>query len=170
MHVMIATDGSVDADKTTEIVARLSGDDGTVTVYSVVEVPRGLLNDMRAAAGASADPNANDTSVEYRTSQAGDPTPSGWIGDDAVITRYVNNKVRDRTSELIGKLEAAGVEHTVIGVEGENAARSVLDAVTAHHVDMLCIGTHGLGRFEGLLGSISTKICRRATCPVVLIR
>ncbi|MFA9566377.1 MAG: universal stress protein [Acidimicrobiales bacterium] len=32
------------------------------------------------------------------------------------------------------------------------------------------MGTHGLGRFEGLLGSISTKLARRAGCSVLLVR
>ena len=58
----------------------------------------------------------------------------------------------------------------MIGIEGENAARSILEAVEAHDVDVLCIGTHGLGRFEGLLGSTSPKLARRAACSVLLVR
>ena len=87
-----------------------------------------------------------------------------------MVSRYVHGVVAQRTADLVAELEAAGVEHTVVGVEGENAARSVLEAVESHQPDVLCIGTHGLGRFEGLLGSSSTKLSRMAPFSVMLVR
>ena len=49
MHVMVATDGSLDAKKAAAFAANLTGDDGRVTVLTVVEVPRQMLDDMRRA-------------------------------------------------------------------------------------------------------------------------
>ncbi len=170
MHVMVATDGSIDVEKTAAIAGRLASSGGRVTIYTVVEVPREMLNDMRAAAGNAADDKARELSVEYRTTPADDPAVSHWVGDDAIVERYVGRKVTERTADLAAALEAAGVEFSVVGEEGESAARSVLQAVKAHEVDVVCIGTHGLGRFEGLLGSLSTKVARLAPCPVVLVR
>jgi nucleotide-binding universal stress UspA family protein len=169
MHVMVATDGSLDANKTAQIASRLAGDDGKVTVLSVVEVPRAMLSDMRRAA-VEASATEADTDVAYRRSQAGDGPVVNWVGDDAVVARYVNNMVSSRTSDLVASLEATSVKFDVVGVEGENAARSVLEAVKEQGPDILCIGTHGGGRFEGLLGSLSTKVARMATCSVVLVR
>ena len=57
-----------------------------------------------------------------------------------------------------------------VGIEGENASRSVLEAVNDHAPDVLCVGTRGLGLFEGLLGSVSTKLARLAPCSVLLLR
>jgi len=171
MHVMIATDGSIDAKKTAQIAANLSGEGGRVTVFTVVVVPRGLLDEMRAVVEFdSADEGLQQLRVEYRTSQARNPPVSRWVGDDAVVDQYVTAKIADRTDELAAELKALGVEHTVVGEEGENAAQSVLAAVRTRDADALCIGTHGLGRFEGLLGSLSTKLTRLAPCSVVLIR
>ena len=171
MHVMIATDGSLDAKKTAQIAANLSGQDGRVTVLTVVVVPRGLLNEMRAVVEFdSADESLQQLRVEYRTAQARNPPVSRWVGDDAVVSHYVSGKVADRTNELAAELEALGVEHTVVGEEGENASQSVLAAARTLDADALCIGTHGLGRFEGLLGSLSTKLTRLAPCTVVLMR
>ena len=85
-------------------------------------------------------------------------------------SRYVNATVERQTSELATELDATGVEYSIVGVEGENAARTVLDAAKNDDADILCVGTHGLGRFEGLLGSTSTKIARRSPCSVVLVR
>ena len=170
MHVMVATDGSIDSKKAAAIATSLAGD-GQVTVYTVVEIPRQMLNDMRAAAADSAaGDKAREISVEYRTTQAGDAPVSRWVGDDAVVDRYVKHQVKGRTEELVAELDKAGATYTVIGEEGENAAQAVLAAATSHGVDVLCIGTHGLGRFEGLLGSLSTKVARRAPCSVVLVR
>lgn len=170
MHVMIATDGSLDASKTATLAAALASDGGRVTVLTVIEIPRGLLEDMRKEWGDAPSALAGGFAVEFHKEQADDPAPTHWVGDDAIVERYVSRTVASRTSELVAALAATGVEHTVVGVEGEKAARTVLDVAKNDNVDVLCVGTHGLGRFEGLLGSTSTKIARLAPCSVVLVR
>ncbi len=167
MHVVIATDGSLDAERTAAAATRLAGADGRITVLTVVEVPRAMLDEMRHAAAEGDDPGRD---VEFRSSQANNVPVAHWVGDDAVVDRYVNTQVAARTSELAAVLDAGAVAHEVIGIEGENAARSVLERISAQPTDFLLIGTHGLGRFEGLLGSTSTKLARRAPCSVVLVR
>lgn len=170
MHVMIATDGSLDAAKASQLAAKLTCDGGTVTVVTVVEVPRQMLTEMRHAAVTASGAAPRDIDPEFRRQQAHDSPVVHWGGDDAAVARYVDGVVAGRTSELVAALEAAGVEHTVVGIEGESAARSVLDAAKQHQPDVLCIGTHGLGRFEGLMGSLSTKVSRLAPCSVLLVR
>lgn len=170
MHVMVATDGNLDIQKVSAIAAALTRDSGHVTVFSVVEVPRQMLHEMRQAAVDATGAAAGELEPEYRRTQATDDPVTRWDGDDAVISRYVNRVVATRTADLSAELEAAGVEYTVVGVEGENAARSVLEAVANYQPDLLCLGTHGMGRFEGMLGSLSTKIARLAPCSVLLVR
>ena len=128
MHVMVATDGSIDSKKTAAIATSLAGD-GQITVYTVIEVPREMLNDMREA--SAADTKIQEISVEHRTKQAGDPPVSHWVGDDAVVASYVKQKVKERTAGLAAELEAAGANYTVVGEEGESAARSVLPVLRA---------------------------------------
>lgn len=170
MHVMVATDGSLDPETTAGLAANLAGKDGQVTVFSAIEIPRQLLNDMRRAAADSKGDLARAFTVEYRDEQAGNPPVTHWVGDDAVVESYVSQKVGERTSELSAALTARNVNHTVVGEEAESPARAILAAIGEHSVDVLCIGTHGLGRFEGLLGSISTKLARNASCSVLLVR
>jgi nucleotide-binding universal stress UspA family protein len=165
---MVATDGSLDAELTAKLASRLAGEAGRVTVCTVVEVPREILNEMRAAAAPAPDPA--DVDVAYRRTQADDPPVATWVGDDAFVENYVHRVVATRTHELVAALEAADADVEVVGIEGENASRSVLDAVNEHAPDVLCVGTHGAGLFEGLLGSLSTKIARHAPCSVLLIR
>jgi len=172
VHIMIATDGSLDVDKTVNLVSGLAGGDGaSVTVYTTVEIPRGMLDEMRKAASDGGGDQTIDHTVEYRSDQAESPPGrERWIGDDTVLAAYIGSKVKDRTSGLVDALEAVGVEAEVVGEEGESAARAVLAAAEIRNVDVLCIGSHGAGRFDGLLGSISTKIARQASCPVLIIR
>ena len=171
MHVMIATDGTLDPAKTTAIATRLAGDDGKITLFTVVIVPRGLLNDMRDAAGDGAADRAYDKiSVENRTKQAGDRPVGHWIGDDAVMGRFVKNRIAQATRDLADALTDAGANFEVLGCEGEDVAKQVLKCANENNVEVLLIGTHGMGRFDGLLGSSSTKIARRAACSVVLVR
>jgi nucleotide-binding universal stress UspA family protein len=167
MHVLIATDGSLDSTRTAAAAARLAGDDGRVTVLSVVEVPRSLLDELRRDA-AEGDNAARDP--EYRSEPVTEVPRTHWLGDDAFVDRYVANQVRLRTTDLVAALDTAGASHEVVGIEGENAARSVLDWIDDNAADFLLIGPHGLGRFEGVLGSTSTKLARLAPCSVVLVR
>lgn len=170
MHVMVATDGSLDPEAAAAVAAPLVSGGGTVTVFTAVEVPRGFLSDIRASLDQDKS-QLQDVMVEYGGDKSGQPSgPSHWVGDDALLARYVDEAVGRRTGDVVDQLRAAGVEPEVVGVEGENAARSILEAITEHSVDVVCIGTHGLGRFEGLLGSTSTKLARRAECSVLLVR
>jgi nucleotide-binding universal stress UspA family protein len=168
MHVLVATDGTLDTTLTAAIVSRLAGETGSVTVFTAVEVPRQILSDLRSASTRHEDPATVD--VAYRREQAGDLATGSWIGDDAFVEQYVNRVVASRTADLVAALTETGVNVKAVGVEGESAARSVLEAVSAYGPDVLCVGTHGLGRFEGLLGSLSTKLARLAPCPVLLLR
>jgi nucleotide-binding universal stress UspA family protein len=53
--------------------------------------------------------------------------------------------------------------------EGDTA-REILDAASEREVDLLVMGTHGRSGFERLLlGSITEKVLRRASCPVLTV-
>ena len=152
------------------MAAALAADGGSVSVLTVVEVPRGIIAAMHAAAEEGDGAVARQVNVGHSHVPAGDPEPSHWIGDDAAIERYVAARTTEATSELMDALAAGGVSVDLIVRESENAASTILEVVAELGADVLIIGTHGLGRFEGLLGSISTKLARRSECSVLLVR
>lgn len=168
MHAVIATDGQMDAELAAAMASRLAGPDGRVTVLTIVEIPRTLLRDLRVryTADAGEAVTVDRSTVDVR------PTgePGSWPGEDAVIARYLRDKSADRTSALVDALAARGITATVDAREGERVATDILEAVAELDVDVLCVGAHGAGRFEGLLGSTSTKIARHSPCPVLLLR
>lgn len=168
MKIIVATDGTLDPQKATKLAATLAGSDGDVLVLTVVEIPRPLLEAIR---DAGREDKVNTSGVEYGASaSAGMPKP-GWVGDDAMIARYVADQDKARTSAMADALREAGVANVrTMCRDSENVVNEVLAVAAEEGTDVLCIGTLGLGRFEGLMGSISTKLSRRSPIPVLLIR
>ena len=170
MHVLIATDGEIEASTAADFAARLAGTDGRVTVLTVVEVPRTFLNDVRNhwGPGDSESVVADYTFVETPPSKRGGPT--GWPGDDAMIDRYLADKLVRNTRPLIDALRQRGIEAEAQVIESENVTPTIIEQVIALEADVVVIGSHGQGLFQGLLGSTGTKIVRRSPRPVLLIR
>ncbi len=166
MKTLIATDGDIDIEKVTRAASGFG--DGEVTVMTVVEVPRTLLSSLREVYGERHEPKIS-TDAEYVSLPSSDATIGrGWPGDDEMIARYVSDQSERRLRPLREALAEVGVEVTVKAVEGEEPVELILQA--CKDVDLLVVGTHGSGRFDGLLGGTSTKLSRRAPCSVLLIR
>jgi nucleotide-binding universal stress UspA family protein len=77
-----------------------------------------------------------------------------------------------REEELRAWLEPAhrvGVKTDVIVDEG-NAAARILEQASSCQADLIAMGTHGLSGFERfMLGSVTEKVLRKATCPVMTV-
>ncbi len=170
MKVIVATDGSLNAKKAAKFGAALAGEAGEVIVLTVVEVPRQLLDAMRSASGAGSE-HVILSNVGYGEATEGQLNPKSWIGDDAVIARYIDDQREARTGALAAELGKLGVKNVrTICRDSETVATEIVNVAESEDADVICIGTLGLGRFEGLLGSISTKIARGAKCSVLLVR
>ena len=169
MNVVIATDGSLEADVVLPYVAPLAGDQ-PVTVLTAIEVPRALLKNIRAVyGGSSSDPVDGD--AEYVAAGAGSSEPAaGWPGDDAILDRYLDDQGQQRCGALADGLRQAGLDVEIDVREGEDAAGAVLEALASIGPDIVLAAATGRGLFQGLLGSTSTKLMRHAPCPVLLIR
>ena len=170
MHVLIATDGELDPGDAARFAAALAGVEGRVTILTVIEIPRRLLAELRDVMGEQS-PVAVDTDEEY-VGYAPDATtpPAGWPGDDAMIARYLEDKKHQITEPVFTALAELGVSADQVVSEGEDAATVILEQIDSGGVDVLVIGSHGQGLFQGLLGSIGTKLVRRSPRPVLVVR
>lgn len=64
---------------------------------------------------------------------------------------------------------AVGLESEVLLDEGSPAGR-ILERASSLRSDLIVVGTHGRGGFDRLLlGSVTEKILRRASCPVLTV-
>lgn len=173
MHVLVATDGNLEPSIVADFATPLAQEDGKVTVLTVVEIPRRLLSDLRAVMGqpAAIDRESEDAEyVDVLPEVTDAPTPPGWPGDDAVIARYLEDKCAEYARPVADEIRGRSVRAEGVVVESENTAQAIMEYATEHEADMIVIGSHGLGAFEGLLGSVGTKIVRRSHLPVLLIR
>ena len=169
MNIVIATDGALDPTATSAMVSPLAAD-GTVTVLTVVEVPRRLLSDLRAVYGERSGP-AVDADAEYVGIAPAEPDVGrDFPGEDSIIDQYLANQREERTRGVTEALEAAGVKFKVEILESEHPARTIVKALNDGKADLAVMGTHGTGLFEGLLGAVGTKVARHAPCSVLLIR
>jgi nucleotide-binding universal stress UspA family protein len=170
VHVVIATDGKIDIDVASNFAASLCGPSGRATVLTVVEVPRAFLHDMRVQWGAAGGAGVIADDEFVATPAVPQEPPRGWPGDAAMIKRYLSDKLELHTAPIVAALQAAGVEAEGSVVESENVTSTILDQVETLGADAVIIGSHGQGLFQGLLGSTGTKIVRRCSRPVLLIR
>lgn len=67
------------------------------------------------------------------------------------------------------KATAAGVARVRAFVKGGQPARGIVSFAKEHGVDLIVVGSRGLGSVEGfLLGSVSHKVTGLADCPVLV--
>lgn len=169
MHVLVATDGELDPTTVARFAAPLAGEDGTVTVLTVIEVPRGLLQDLSDHFNDHQPATLIRSDSETVTTTPPIDPPRSWPGDDAIIEQYLAGKQEEICSPVLAALTAGGVNASSKLVEGR-AASGILDTASDLNVDVIVVGSHGIGLFEGLLGSTGTKVTRLAKRPVLLLR
>lgn len=81
--------------------------------------------------------------------------------------RVFEAKIRD---EYAAELVDAGVELDVLALAGSNVADLLLEGAKDERVDLVVVGTRGLGGFSGLrVGGVALKVLHRADRPVVFV-
>ena len=179
MHILIATDGHIDADATAVMVARIKQDDDKVTVLTVVNHPGEFLRNFAEVGGIA---DVDRILSESSASKAG--FGSGTVSADRVdqvsktkdsggppLDQYFTDTAQRHQKPLLESLSSNGVEAKAVWAPTENkTARTILDTAGREKADLLVIGSHGGGRFEGLLGSTVTKVVRHADLPVMLVK
>ena len=78
-------------------------------------------------------------------------------------------RVRGDAAAFLEDADTAGLNADVVVRVGQ-AARQILESAAALPADLIVMGTHGAGGFERLvLGSVTEKVLRKATCPVLTV-
>ena len=170
MHVLVATDGTLDIDEAAKFAMALAGADGETTVATIVRIPRRLVQELRTQYGEQAGVTV-DSDAEYVNSPSVDTTPPmGWPGDDKVIEQYLGNKRVEIARPVAEAIRALGGTVESIVREGEEVASDIISLCTEIDADVVVIGSHGHGAFQGLLGSTGAKLVRRSVVPVLVVR
>lgn len=91
------------------------------------------------------------------------PAPADRVPDSE------RERLRGQTTSLLHAAVAAGIAVDVTVDVGRPAAQ-ILERAASLPADLIVMGTHGAGGFERLvLGSVTEKVLRKATCPVLTV-
>ena len=96
--------------------------------------------------------------------------PPGAPGyEPFVLTSVDRSRLLEDMKSFIAAESAPGVSLDAVIRQG-SAATEILDHAGALPADLLVIGTHGRSGFERLLlGSVTERVLRKATCPVLTV-
>ena len=178
MNIVVATDGTLSPSSVTDAVARFVTPVDTVVVFTAVNVPADFLTGLgdqgvkeaaHIALEAGQTLGAGDKAAE-RLSKAM-PTTKKPAGSDSPVATALDATARARTQPVVDALVDAGCEvHSQWLSTDNRTARTIMAYADSIEADMIIIGSHGHGRFEGLLGSTGTKLVRHAKQPVLVLR
>ena len=94
----------------------------------------------------------------------------GGMPLDSPDFRMVEGSLREALATFVTESPGPEVPASLHVVEGR-AVHAILDFVVENGVGLVVIATHGLtGLAHVLLGSVSEKVVRRATCPVLSVK
>ena len=86
-----------------------------------------------------------------------------------VSPELVHEDVMAQVAKFAATVDTSGVQLRITARAG-TAVRGILDEAAASHDDLIVLGTHGHGGFDRwMLGSVTEKILRKASCPVLTI-
>lgn len=90
---------------------------------------------------------------------------------DADIIDILKRGAEEMLKGAASKAQAAGVEEVVVEVMEGPIARTIVARAEEHGVDMIVVGSRGLGDLEGLLrGGVSHRVETLAKCPVLVVK
>lgn len=94
-----------------------------------------------------------------------DPSNAGWPGYLGSPQSFIQD---NQTLRKIGT-NVGGVQvhhHHLAGLPSEK----IVNFVNRNEPQILVLGTHGRKGLSRLLGSVASKVMRRASCPVMILR
>ncbi|EMA68259.1 UspA domain protein [Halorubrum aidingense JCM 13560] len=87
-----------------------------------------------------------------------------------IVVEALESEGEEATAHIAETAADAGVECTTTVTTG-TAYRAISDYVEEHAIDMIVMGTHGRkGLDRYLLGSVTERVVRTATVPVLTVR
>ncbi len=153
VHILVATTGALSPGPVADFVKRLAGDEGRVSVITVIEVPRSFLDTIR--------------------SEEWDPLVDGGADwrqrEDAVIARYVEERGRRLTEPVLAALRPLGIDMDARYLEGEDPAQTIIDAVAELNADVVVLGATRRIFDESAWESVSARVMAESRRPVLVV-
>jgi len=177
VNILVATDGALGVKRTAEAVGRYYREGDAVFVFTAVNLPSDVLHQLGDAGVKAA---AHIAKESGQTLGAGDRAAERLIKSmsaktqpktDSPILSSLAATAGSRMRPMVTALREAGVEAGSFWRTTNNrTAKTILAAIKDCNTDLLVIGSHGKGKYEGALGATGTKLVRAAPASVLVIR
>lgn len=154
MHILIATSGVLSPAPVIEFAKRLMGDTGSVTVTTVIEVPRSFLDDLR--------------SDSWHPLHHGE-TSLWTAADDAVVDRYVEERGRRICEPLVKALQAEQMPATAVYLEGEDPSATISGLANKIDADLIIMGATRPIFDQNAWESVSARVALECAKPVLVV-
>lgn len=152
MHILIATTGALPAASAVEFTARLLRDGGKVTVTTVIEVPRGFLEEL------------GEDDWHPLADEAASPSD-----EDALSRPYVEERGHKLTEPIASGLQAAGLEPNVRYLEGDDPAKQISALADEIHADLVMMGATRQIFDQAAWESVSSRVMVESRRPVLVL-
>ncbi len=151
MHVLVATAGALSPEPVVEFARHLIGGTGSVTITTVVEVPRSFLEGIKA-----------DDWHPLRDVDQDTP-------DDTVVTQYLEERAHRLTEPIRLALEQARIPVNILVLEGADAAAAISKAASELHADVVIVGATKQIFERGAWESVSSRIMLESGKAVLVV-
>lgn len=176
MHILVATDGTLDPATAADAVERWVNEGDKVTVFTAMNVPVDFLKSLgdsgvREAATIAHEAGQGFTSGDRVAQRLARRTPTPGMPEQSSVVKALELNARERTGAIIDALAARSISAEAFWVTTDSRpARAIVATARQKDTDLLIIGSHGHGRFEGRLGSTGTKVVRLSPASVLILR
>jgi nucleotide-binding universal stress UspA family protein len=153
VRILIATTGVLPAAPVAELCRRLHTDDGSVTVMTVVRVPRSFLE-------------ALDDDVRRSFL---DDAAIGSSDAEAKAARYLEERGQKAVEPIVAALNASGMETEIRFVEGDDPAEAIINTAEDVGADLVMMGATRRLFTEEAWRSVSARVMDKSHLPVLLV-
>jgi len=169
-RILVATDGSAVADRAVELASDIAGRLGATLILQYVMWRGPLLEQLRATVDTHA------LSQTARDELDPEQHPIAERASSAFFPPVVSKETLTEIGEHVlnrGKLiaESKNVANTELILLDGDPARKIVQTAKHGKVDLVVVGSRGLGAGESLLhGSVSYKVSHSAPCGCMVVR
>jgi nucleotide-binding universal stress UspA family protein len=153
VRILIATTGVLPAAPTAEFCRQLIGDDSSVSVMTVIRVPRSFLESLED---------------DVRRSFLGDATDQGSTEEEKAAT-YLEERGRRAVDPICAALAAEDIESDVHFVEGDDPAEAIISTAESVEAELVVMGATRRLFTEEAWRSVSARVMVNSHLPVLLV-
>ncbi|MFP3915289.1 MAG: universal stress protein [Actinomycetota bacterium] len=151
MRILIATTGVLPPAPVADLCHRLAGDDGVISVMTVIQVPRTFLDAL----------DEEDRRSLLADDERGDP--------EAKASAYLEERGRRAVDPIVAALDGQGLAANVRFVEGDDPAEAIITTADDFGADMLVMGATRRLFTEEAWRSVSSRVMEQAQRPILLV-